>query len=208
MNTGVKPKPQGFSSSNFTKSNNQCQKLKVSSVPGHVIQKRASFTKVKSWAFENGYPLGQPSAEKIPFESLTYFTSERNPIENQNAIISSGTKYWIKNSKLAQNMLCKKSSSGAISCTIPGESQKIKFEVDNFSGNEILDDHMSAVFGERCVFELSGTPLDICQSSLELALYEYDKFTLASHLLSNKGLEILDQVLEWIPEYAGQLATV
>jgi hypothetical protein len=39
-------------------------------------------------------------------------------------------------------------------------------------------------------------------------LYEYDKFTLASHLLSNKGLEILDQVLEWIPEYAGQLAMV
>lgn len=203
MNTGVKPKLQGFSSSNFTKSNNQCQKLKVSSVPGHVIQKRASFTKVRSWSFENGYPH-----EKIPFESLKYFSNEGSPIENQNAVISSGTRYWIQNSKLAENMLCKQSSSGAISCQIPGDTQKIVFEVDNFSDNEILDDHMSEVFGERCVFELSGDPLDICQSSLEVALYDYDKFTLASHLLSKSGVEFLDQILEWIPEYAGQLAQV
>ena len=82
---------------------------------------------------------------------------------------------------MSNKMICEETEAGQVHCILPEEHQGTYFKVDKFADNEdVLDEHMAKLFAETCVFQFSDQPIDdICKSSLEQAIQDYDKYNFA-----------------------------
>lgn len=85
-------------------------------------------------------------------------------------------------------MIVEEKNNGKHSCSILEGKKKIDFIIEGEIESQIDEQYLSSIFDQESYME-----------SLEQALFEYDKFIFARHILSLSGIDKRKQVEAWLP---------
>ena len=100
---------------------------------------------------------------------------------------------------MSNKMICEETKTGQVHCILPEEHQGTYFKVEKFADNEdVLDEYYAKLFAETCTVQFyefyDQSTADICKSSLEQAIQDYDKYNFACQKMFIGGKEIRQKV--------------
>lgn len=128
---------------------------------------------------------------------------------DQEGAIKRGSHYWVENSLMSPYMICQEVGGEQVSCVIGEKTPEVKFEIQDFSEFEEIDEgHMTALFEEKDFDKVTDEQiLGVLQVSIEKALKDYDSYVFACDLTKGQSPEAKKSFYEKFPEIFQQMKT-